>query len=447
MLINFRVRNFLSFEDLSEISMVKGTARKHENHVYASKKISLLRLATIYGANASGKSNLVEAIRASSSMILNCDSISQYREKYCKINLENLDRETAFEYELLINDKTYSYGFSVLLQEERILKEWLYEIKGKNDEIIFTRQLEDEIYINEVNEAFFQMDEADKLRLDVYMEDLNSAKHHLFINEVNNNKKKFESGESEIFEDIYNWFSEKLEVISPTESLRKSGLFLFKKKESAELVKFLRNFGTGITDIKFVEIGKKDMQEEIPLKLLDKILADYKKSGKNGMAHLKTGENIYKLSKNQSNNICISKIYFIHNDENSTIYSLGEESDGTKRIIDIYNILSSENDGVYIVDEIDRSLHPNLSFKFIEDYLQKGKVNEKLRNQLIVTTHEDRLLDLTLLRRDEIWFVEKNNRGASKIYSLEVYKERFDKDIQSAYLDGRYGSIPKILTT
>ena len=88
---------------------------------------------------------------------------------------------------------------------------------------------------------------------------------------------------------------------------------------------------------------------------------------------------------------------------------------------------------------MDRCLHPSLSYKFIKTFLQKA---EKSNIQLIVTTHESRLMDFNLLRRDEIWFVNKKSSGESDIYSLEEYNERFDKKIDKAYLEGRYGGVP-----
>ena len=107
-------------------------------------------------------------------------------------------------------------------------------------------------------------------------------------------------------------------------------------------------------------------------------------------------------------------------------------------MLELYDIIKNKNEKIFVVDELDRSLHPNLTFNFVKKYLSIEN-----KSQLIVSTHEDRILDLNIMRRDEIWFVEKNDIGESKIYSLEEFKTRFDKDIMTAYLDGRYGSIPK----
>src|SRR5699024_4249952 len=105
--------------------------------------------------------------------------------------------------------------------------------------------------------------------------------------------------------------------------------------------------------------------------------------------------------------------------------------------------LLTKKDKVFVIDELDRCLHPILTYKYIELFLQVAK---KRNIQLIVTTHESRLLDFGLLRRDEIWFVNRRESGESDIYSLEEYNTRFDQKIDKAYLDGRYGGIP-IFTT
>lgn len=150
-------------------------------------------------------------------------------------------------------------------------------------------------------------------------------------------------------------------------------------------------------------------------------------------------ENIFIISVNDNFETEVKTIVFEHG-KKGTIFKFSEESDGTRRILDLIEILMTDNgERVYVIDEIDRSLHPQLTYKFIETFLNMSKDR---KNQLIVTTHESRLLDFDLLRRDEIWFVDKNEKGESSIYSLEAYNERFDKKIDKAYLEGRYGGVP-----
>jgi len=124
--------------------------------------------------------------------------------------------------------------------------------------------------------------------------------------------------------------------------------------------------------------------------------------------------------------------------EDGQLYQSGEESDGTLRIMDLAEILLTDGPKVFVIDELNRSLHPQLTYKFVERLLAHIQSRPI---QVIVTTHESRLLDFELLRRDEIWFVEKRE-GESSVYSLEEYNERIDRKIDKAYLEGRYGGVP-----
>ncbi len=144
----------------------------------------------------------------------------------------------------------------------------------------------------------------------------------------------------------------------------------------------------------------------------------------------------------KGNEVVCRTIQFSHNGK-ETLYEMSEESDGTVRILDLLEILLSEEGKTYVIDELDRCLHPSLSYKIVDSYLRMAA---KKNIQLIVTTHESRLLDFNLLRRDEIWFVNKRKTGESDIYSLEEYNARFDQKIDKAYLEGRYGGVPVFST-
>ncbi|WP_152495384.1 AAA family ATPase, partial [Dehalobacter sp. UNSWDHB] len=129
----------------------------------------------------------------------------------------------------------------------------------------------------------------------------------------------------------------------------------------------------------------------------------------------------------------------VFNHGNDAVFDFSEESDGTRRILDLIEILFSGEGKVYIIDEIDRSLHPQLTYKFIQEFLTAAR---KRNIQLVITTHESRLLDFGLLRQDEIWIANKTLSGTTELYSLDEYNVRFDKKVDKAYLEGRYGGIP-----
>ena len=102
-------------------------------------------------------------------------------------------------------------------------------------------------------------------------------------------------------------------------------------------------------------------------------------------------------------------------------------------------LLNKRNDVLYVVDELERSLHPKLTEHFLKLFME---LHEEQKMQLLFTTHESSIMDQSVFRRDEIWFVERNTENASNIYSLDRFKERYDKVLSKAYLEGRYGAIP-----
>ena len=127
-------------------------------------------------------------------------------------------------------------------------------------------------------------------------------------------------------------------------------------------------------------------------------------------------------------------------------FNVDEESDGTQRLFDLlpllYDLTIGNRERVYIVDEVGRSLHPHITNMIVDLHLAPENADKP--TQLIITTHETNLLDLELLRRDEIWFAEKREDSSTDMYSLSDFQPRYDKDVRRAYLVGRYGAIPFI---
>ena len=157
---------------------------------------------------------------------------------------------------------------------------------------------------------------------------------------------------------------------------------------------------------------------------------------------MRSNRDFFILSIDKEENVICKTIKFSHGKDN-ILFNLSEESDGTVRILDLLEVLLSGEGKTYVIDELDRCLHPSLTYKFVDTFLQLAT---QKNIQLIVTTHESRLLDFDLLRRDEVWFVNKRKSGESDIYSLEEYNTRFDQKIDKAYLEGRYGGVPVFST-
>ncbi len=153
---------------------------------------------------------------------------------------------------------------------------------------------------------------------------------------------------------------------------------------------------------------------------------------------------MYLIELNGEEVIC-KTIKFNHKHSN-TLFTLKDESDGTIRLLDLIEVLlSNVSNMVYVIDEINRCLHPLVTKQFIQDFLDLAA---KRGIQLIATTHETSLMDLELLRQDEIGFIEKRDTdGSSRVFSLDDYGARFDKRIRNAYIKGQYDAIPRIEST
>ncbi len=441
MLIKFKVKNVLSFKDLVEFSMVAGSTFKNDERLVDNGNFKLLKFSSVYGANASGKSNLVKAFGLMRNLVVY--SFPDYPlDCHFKLQDDLENSNSYFEIILLLNNKSYSYGFEVDFINNKFISEWLYELKDSNDKPIFERDL------NKKSIEFGKSLRTDlKNKLNFYMEDIKENNSILLLNFLNKDKPSlYEFSQAKIFKDIYKWFEKSLHIANPNTMLTSGEYFKLEKKLN-DLSKFMNRFGTGIYSIEKSQKDRDDIKNDLPSAILKdiqelamkKMKANEKVKGVGNL--LRVNKKFWIINVNRDGSMAFEKISFYHDQDKKYAFSLDDESDGTARILDLAEILlSDEKNKTYIVDELDRCLHPQLTCKFIKEFLEKAK-QEGNNNQLIVTTHESRLLDFNILRRDEIWFVEKKN-NISNLYSLEEFNVRFDKKIDKAYLEGRYGGVP-----
>lgn len=443
MLINFRCENFLSIDDMETFSMVAGRTKRHIEHVVNfSESKDLLRFSAIYGANAAGKSSFIKAILYAQHFIINgLDDKLLFMDSYNKNDLSNRHKETKFDFEFIINDKVYSYGFSILLSERKFVQEWLYDITNDEELIFWVDRTSND---SDINFSYLEVTPEVSSRLEIYIEDNRHDNNQLFLTALKDGKRTlaYQDGIG-IFTKIFQWFEEKLEVLGPGDEAKGSipSISFEGDKYKIDLGEYLDRNDTGVIGVETVSISS---MTGVPAKIQNRLIEainqralEKKDSEKTVISSiLKTGTHIFILKWN-GESVDLSELKFKH--RNDTLYSLHEESDGTVRLIELFSVLYNAHDKVFVIDEIDRSLHPLLTYNFIESFLKK-----QCHSQLVVTTHEDLLLDFDLLRRDEIWFTEKDKDGNSSLYSLEEFKERFDRVISNAYLDGRYGGIPKL---
>ncbi len=434
MLIRFNVENFLSFNEEQEFSMSPGRTKKKEEHLIKSNNINLLNYCAMYGANASGKSNFVKAIDIAKEIIVRGISNTNVTTKYCRSSKDNINNPTKFEFEIKLNEKCYAYGFKVFLHKKEIHSEWLYEINADKEIMIFERIVSEKQFNYKLNPR-----DDEKQKLDVYIDDVKELNDTLFISEMA--RKNFSKTSSlYLFTEIHNWFSQKLEIIYPTTPIGGVRYFF---NDNNQMASFLNLFDTGITKVKLKEISLDEIKQIILKPIFDKIIEDLNSmQSKPAFIVLTIGNSLFIIEKSNINGITVKKIFFQHGNNKDIDFEYHEESDGTKRLIDFFMIIyqaTKEKSKIFIVDEIDRSLHPQLSKKLIELFF---KVSQNTKTQLITTTHESELLDLSLLRRDEIWFVEREKNYQTKLFSLDEFKTRYDTKVSKAYLEGRYGALP-----
>lgn len=447
MLIRFRLKNFTSYNEEQVFTMIPGKAKTHSERIIKDNNLKLLNFAAIYGANASGKSNFAKAIDTAQKIILNGLTRACYSEMYCKAVSGNEKKDTKFEFEIKIKNRVFAYGFFVRMNDLEITGEWLFELFDNEEKNIFS------YYKTEIqyNDQYFLESNSE---FKIYLNDIVNMKDKLLLADIVSKNKK--GKDYKIFKDIFEWFEiKKLSVIFPESEIGPIHS-LFDEKCKVNTLELLKYFDTGIAGYTEKKLDIDEIDSIIPRKILNRIFMDIKKKiKKSETKNLKgsekdtidifttTNNRVIKMSYNtKTEEITEKELLFYHGKNKDITYSLKDESDGTKRLIQLLSMFNRlDDDTLFIVDELDRSFHPKMVHKFVETFLNLTQLN-KTRTQMIITTHESTLMDLKVLRRDEIWFVERDENYTSKLYSLDEYKVRNDKDVRKDYLWGRYGAVP-----
>lgn len=436
MLIKFSLSNFLSFNQKQVFSMEAGKARKNTERIYRDSNIKLTKCESIFGANASGKSNLVEAFEFVQDMVVK-GLPRGFTNKYFRQNPDNQSKSSSFEIELWLEKKRIIFGFSILLKTGSVQQEYLYELSTTNAcarRLIYERDLINSTF--SVGEYFKDKNGMEKLTM--YGEDSISDTELLFLTIINHGKAKMydDNPELKILRKVYMWFRNLLTVSNPGSIL--TGYPYFSDSNLNEIANLLNALGTGISDLKIVEVPLDVIKSKVPEELFDKVTADLEKEkakndGESSSIMLRSYKEFYTFELNENNDVVVKTIEFSHESE-SVYFNLKEESDGTARLLDLIEILLKVSDNkIFVIDEMDRCLHPALTTRVIELFL---KMAEERDTQLIITSHESRLLAADILRNDEICFMIKNKNGESIINPLEKYQLRADKKVYAAMFDG-----------
>ena len=399
MLIRFSFKNFKSFKNENCLDMEATSLKEHEYNVAKTENGEYLKVSAIYGANASGKTNVLQAFDYMKKRIL----VSDDSKKNSPIDEENIysfminNDPIALEVEILAkNNKIYKYGFEVL--KDTIISEWLFEKRVNKFYAIFER---------ENNNVSMKPNKISGL--------VNIDEKTLFLNIYSKIDRN-----NEDFSNVYDWFvnSMYLDLGNPNFERfinnRVSLKILSDENYKKELLKFIKTFDSGIEGIRT------------------------------------TPDSIEAVKNNNG----IIDIEVLHRGENGEIKALPFylESNGTRKMFHLFDFFMDalKNGMVLFVDELDAKLHPLLT-RYIINLFHNSQTNIG-NGQLIYSTHDTVNLNKETFRRDEIWFAEKDKDGISEIYALSDYileddknagkKVRNDATYNKDYLTGRYGAIP-----
>lgn len=416
MLIQFSVKNFMSFKDKQVFSMEAGTGDENiENIINVDERI--LKSTALYGANASGKTNLIKAFSAAI-MMIRLSNNRQPGEKLMQMEPFAFDDTTKiepceFEFIFYANNNKYVYGFKA--DKDKVYEEYLYQYFSAKATRIFER--------TNCNEyKFLQVDEG-KLNS---IKDQNLDNKLFLATATTWNYEKTKAP--------YLWFAQLIDTYSGGMLLNDFVLESYNKDESMELKKFTLKL------LEEADIIIKDFNVDVVEHELDNNMAMFIKS-------LNIPAQFAPQKQRNVNIVMTHEVIDDNNNKKEYSINYNNESSGTQILFSMAPILKQvfENGKIIIIDELERSLHPSL-VEMIIKFFHNPEIN-KGNAQLIFNTHDTNLLSLDLFRRDQICFAEKDpKKGATELYPLDDFSVRKTENIQKGYLNGRYGAIPFVAT-
>ncbi|MDO5424792.1 MAG: ATP-binding protein [Eubacteriales bacterium] len=384
MLIQFTMENHRSIKSSAVVSFLASKDKSLEEYLlHPDGKKSLLPAIAIYGANAAGKSNVLHAMMTMKDMVIGDAAKVSKGQKLPWEPFGGNKEPTSFEIVFLYQGVRYAYGFS--FDARKIYSEYLYHWPNGREALIFSRE-------NSVYE--FRENVSEQITLSNRTSD-----NKLYL--VSSNDWNLPQTEK-----AYKWFLEKLTILMEEEPATSETVaqIISGDDKKARILKELLIADLGITNV-----GVKKFSGKTPV-----IMTTHR---------------------------------IIHEDGSIEHFRLlmDQESAGTQQFFARIGgwLQALENGALLVVDEIEDSLHPLLTRRLIE-MVQDQTVNTR-GAQLLFTTHDAMLLDLNFLRRDQIWFAEKNDKTcATELFSLASFSPRKGENVRKGYLQGRFGAIPFI---
>lgn len=411
MLVEFRVTNYRSIRDTQVFSMVASKDNSLQELNCLKTDIdaipTLVRSAVLYGANASGKSNLIAALDSMVTIIRHSATRTEGENWKLYVapfaDVDNSNKPTEFEVTFIEDGVRYQYGFALTIH--RITQEWLIVYKTHKPQVWFERE-------------YNTKEGKDEWSLGPHLK----GEKKLWADSTRSNALFLSTAvqlNSEQLRPIYNWFKDQVVIFEgqpddPFETID----CITESAGKEQVMKILESADLGITDI---QVENLLINEEDPIPDSLKKFASTR------------GEDLSKYFRK-------AKVTVFH--RGAFTLALKEESLGTKILFAYAKpiIDALENGKIIVVDELDSSLHPKM-VRFLLSLINTS--SNKNNAQLFFSTHNTSLLDTDLLRRDQIWFVEKDPEAqASHLYPLTDFSPRKGEALEKGYLQGRYGAIP-----
>jgi AAA15 family ATPase/GTPase len=417
MLIEFSVTNFRSIFERQTLSLAMASGGEHrDTNVFqfdGANKFDLLRSAAIYGPNASGKSNLLIALRTMQDCVresaTKLTSGDKLPAEVFKLDPEARKLPSEFEVTIIAKGVRYQYGFSI--SQERVEEEWLLAYPKGRPQQWFTR-------------------EWDKVGCK-YRWEIGSAligEKQLWQKSTRDNSLFLSTAvqlNCEQLKPIFDWFDDILHTVKVGGWGSGYSASLCETKGKKELLlNFLRAADLDIEDIgvKSEEFSEKKLPQDMPQQLKSHLSAELK------------GHKIFEITT------------FHKDSEGQPVpFDFLDESDGTQKLFNFAGpwLDSLEHGSVLFVDELHDNLHPKL-VSFLIELFHNDLTNPK-NAQLVFTTHETSILSQDVFRRDQIWFCEKSDKKSTSLFSLTDFSPRKGREnLEAAYLSGRYGALPYV---
>lgn len=411
MLIDFTVKNYKSIKDSITFTMEATAIKDHSQNIFEEGKKSLLKSSVIYGPNASGKSNLLNAMSFMRNFVEN--SATNYKTndtievESFQLNTLTKNKPSLFEATFIHDKIKYRYGFR--LDNNIVHDEWLFQTKTRETKLFIRTNQEFDL-----SKAFSEGN--------LIAKENKTRENALFLSVV----AQFNGSISKSIIDWFNQFNITSNVAR--NKFEHYTLDMLKNSENkSKILQLLLSVDMGIKD---VEMKITDIEFEKAPSFIKKIM----KEDNAEESSLTQSEIITKHMQYNENNEYIRDIEF----------KLQNESTGTNKFLLLAGpiVETLDNGEILVIDELDNSFHTQMT-EFIVALFNSKETNPK-KAQLIFATHDTNLLTHKLFRRDQIWFVEKNIYGESELFSLIDFGARKDTSLEKNYLEGKFGGVPHI---